>query len=342
MKAALFYGAGRKLGIESVPDPVPQADQVIIEVARAGICGSDLHITQTDYMPAGLILGHEFAGTVVDAGAAAKGIFKTGSRVTALPLNPCNSCEACGHGWPNLCATGHFTGTALFAQGAYAQYVAARVGLTQPLPDGVDFDLGGMVEPLAVAHHIVAQAELRKNAAVLIIGGGPIGQGTALFARHAGARHVVLSEPSPERRAKALELGATAVIDPRAEAPDAAFERLTGGAPDVVFECVGLPGMLEESVRLVRVRGVVVIGGVLLEQDRLNPIMALSKEVTIRYSQAYTASDFETVIDAIAKGKVVPAPMHTSTVTLEETPDAFENLRNAPSECKVLIAPNSA
>lgn len=341
MKAAIFHEAGRKLTIETVPDPVLQPDQILIEVARSGICGSDLHVTQRPgIMPPGIILGHEFAGTVAAVGAAAAGKWKIGSRVTALPLNPCNSCDACHHGWPNLCAKGHFTGNALIAQGAYAQYVAARAALTQPLPDGVGFDEGGMVEPLAVGHHIVGQADIPKGAQVLVLGGGPIGQAVTLFARHAGARHVVVSEFSPERRAKALELGATAVLDPRTGPVDAQFARLAGGPPQVVFECVGLPGLLEQAVHLAGVRGVVVVAGILLEQDRLNPIMALSKEVTIRYSQAYTEADFAAVIDAISRGRINPTPMHSATVTLDELPDMFEALRTSPRHSKVLIAPN--
>src|SRR5438094_812021 len=201
MRAAVFHEAGKPLSIEQVPDPVPRSDQVIIEVVNAGICGSDLHVTQhPGLMPSGLILGHEFAGTIAALGSDVRGPWRVGDRVTALPLNACHSCEACDSGLPALCGHNLFTGSFLAAQGAYAQYVAARDRMLQPLPDGVSFEEGAMVEPLAVGHHIVDMAEVPVGASVLILGGGPIGAAVALFARHAGARHVVVSERSADRR----------------------------------------------------------------------------------------------------------------------------------------------
>jgi len=197
-----------------------------------------------------------------------------------------------------------------------------------------------MVEPLAVGHHTVSRADMPKDAAVLVLGAGPIGIAVSIFARHAGARHVVVSERSPDRRRLALAIGATAVIDPQAEDVATAFARETGGQrPHVVFECVGLPGILNEAIQLVAIHGQIVVAGVILEQDKILPIVALGKEVTIRYSQAYTQRDFAAVIDAVATGAVKPGPIHTSTVSLDELPTAFEALRAQSRECKVLMRP---
>ncbi len=340
MRAALFHAAGTPLSIENVADPTPAPDQVILEVANAGICGSDLHITQyPGFMPSGTIPGHEFAGTIAAIGAAVTGPWKVGDRVTALPLNACNNCEACDSHLPALCAQNIFTGTQLGAQGAYAQYVSARGTMLQRLPDGVRFEEGALVEPLAVAHHIVDIAELPPAASVLVIGAGPIGVAVALFARAAGARHVVVSERVAGRRKQATEVGATATIDPNAEDVAAAFVRHAGRRPQVVFECVGVPGILRQAVDLVGLRGVVVVAGVVLQEDTFTPLAALAKEVTIRFSQCYTERDFEAVIDAIATAKINPRPIHTSTVTLDELPAAFEALRQMSSQCKVLIRP---
>lgn len=329
------------MAIESVADPELAADRVIIEVAHAGICGSDLHMTESPAMPSGIILGHEFAGTIAAIGGAVAGPWRVGDRVTALPLNACQNCDACDAHLPALCSNNLFTGTTPLVQGAYAQLVTARGSMLQQLPDGVTFEEGALVEPLAVGHHIVSMAQMPRDAAVLVLGGGPIGIAVALFARHAGARHVIVSERSPYRRDLAREIGATAVIDPDAEDVGAAFARLSGGQkPHVVFECVGIPGMLDQAIGLCGVRGQVVVAGVILKQDSYLPIVALGKEVTIRYSQAYTVHDFEAVIDAIARGEVRPAPIHTSTVSLDALPAAFEALRSHPRECKVLIRPS--
>ncbi|MFT4053651.1 MAG: alcohol dehydrogenase catalytic domain-containing protein [Novosphingobium sp.] len=339
MRAAVFHEAGRPLAIETVPDPRAAPDQVIVAVAGAGICGSDLHVTQTPGIaPAGLILGHEYAGTIVEVGAEVTG-WKAGDRVTALPLFPCRSCEACDAGLPALCPGGRFAGTTLEAPGAYAQFVAARGDLLQKVPEGVPFSEAAMIEPLAVGSHVVSRAGLRPDDAVLVMGGGPIGAVVALLARHAGVRHVVVSEPFPARRELALAAGATAVIDPAAQDVAATFAGIAGRRPDVVFECVGLPGMLDQAVRLANLRGRVVVAGVVFTQDTLPPLEALGKEVTIIYSQAYTEHDFERVITLLAAREANVTPLHTATIGLAALPETFEALRKASPHCKVLIDP---
>lgn len=341
MRAALFHGAGKPLAIETIADPRPAADEVVIAVAGAGICGSDLHFTAIEQpVPSGgLVLGHEFAGTIVDVGRDVGNGLKPGDRVTALPIFACRSCDACEAGLPALCPGGIFAGYTSDRPGGFAQFVKARGAMVQKLPDGVTFSDGAMVEPLAVGHHIVSRAALRPGEAVLILGGGPIGAAVALFARIAGAAHVIVSEPFPARRARSLAAGATASIDPQAEPVERAFLAIAGRRPDIVFECVGLPGMLHQAVDLVGLRGRVVVAGVLFEEDRLPPIVALGKEVTIIYSQAYTERDFAAVIDMIARGVADPAPLHTATIGLDALPDMFEALRTASPHCKVLIDP---
>jgi len=341
VRAAVFRAAGQPLAIETRPDPEPAADEVILAVAGAGICGSDLHFTESapPLPESGLVLGHEFAGTIVALGKGAGGSLKAGDRVTALPIFPCRSCDACDAGLPALCPGGIFSGYDPDKTGGFAEFVKVRADMVQALPAGVDFTEGAMVEPLAVGHHIVSRASLRGGEAILILGGGPIGAAVALFARIAGAAHVVVSEPFPARRERALAAGATAVIDPKAEAVDAAFARIAGRRPEVVFECVGLPGLLAQAVNLAGVRGRVVISGVVFEEDRLAPMIALGKEVTILYSQAYTERDFAAVIDLVARDIADPAPLHTATISFDALPETFESLRSASPHCKVLIDP---
>lgn len=339
MRAAVFREAGRPLDIVTVADPTPGPGQVVLEVHGAGICGSDLHMTQhPGITPEGLILGHEFAGTIAALGAQVSG-WRVGDRVTALPLVPCRTCEACDHDLPALCPNGRFVGTALDAPGAFAQYVAVRAPMLQKVPDGVADAEAAMIEPLAVGHHIVRRAALRPDEPVLILGGGPIGAAVALFARMAGARHVVVSEPADARRDRCLMLGATATIDPAAQDPAEAFHAIAGQRPQVVFECVGVPGMLDQAVRLAGLRGRVVVAGVVFTADTLPPLEAMAKEVSIVYSQAYEERDFAAVIDALAAGRLDARPMHTSTVSLADLPAAFEALRGNPAQCKVLIDP---
>ena len=340
MRAAVFHEAGQPLTIETIPDPVPAGDEVVIAVHGAGICGSDLHITQhAGITRPGTVLGHEFAGTIAALGAGVTGGWYVGDRVTALPLFPCCACEACDAHMPNLCAHGNWAGVTPERPGAYAEYVIARGSLLQAVPAGIADAEAAMIEPLAVGHHTVARAQIRPGEAVLIIGGGPIGAAAALFARAAGARHVVVSEPAAARRERCGLLGATATIDPTNEDVGARFAALAGKRPDVVFECVGAPGLLHQAVELVGLRGRVIVAGVLFEEDRLPPLTAFIKEVTIAYSQAYTERDFAAVIDALARREIDAAPMHTRTVTFDQLPTAFDALRGNPRECKVLIDP---
>jgi len=313
---------------------------VVIEVAHCGICGSDLHVTQQGLVPSGTILGHEFAGTIVEIGREVGGDWRVGDRVTALPIQACRACEPCAIGLPGLCSSILFTGTTLETPGAYAQYVRARGTMLQRLPAGVSFADGAMVEPLAVAHHAVGLAGELRAASVLVIGAGPIGVGVALFARLAGARHVVVSEPAHGRRQTALAMGATHAIDPAAAPVASSFARLADRQPGVVFECVGNPGMLQHAIELAGIRGRVIVAGVCLEEDRIRPLTGLGKEVSLQFSQCYTEGDFSDVIDAIARGRADASPMLTRIVGFDELPSAFEALRQPGEQCKLLIDPN--
>ena len=211
--------------------------------------------------------------------------------------------------------------------------------MLQRLPTGVGFDEGAMVEPLAVAHHAVAMAELGTADDVLVVGAGPIGVAVALFARLAGARNVVVSERFADRRALAIAAGATATIDPGAGPVAPAFAALAGRAPPVVFECVGVPGLIQQCIDVAGIRGRVVVAGACFQDDSIKPVAALGKEVSLRFSQCYTERDFEAVIAAIAAGRADPEPLHTRTIGFDALPAAFDALRKPSADCKILIDP---
>jgi (R,R)-butanediol dehydrogenase/meso-butanediol dehydrogenase/diacetyl reductase len=342
MRAAVYYASNVPLAIEQAPEPTPNDDQVLLEVAYCGICGSDLHMKQHGTPPSGTIFGHEFAGTIVGVGKKVEGPWKIGDRVTALPILPCKSCEACGMGLPGICSNNVFIGTRLGASGGYAEYVAARADQLQRLPSGVSFEHGAMTEPLAVAHHTVDFAELPSKASVLVLGAGPIGAGVALFARMYDAQHVVVSDPADARRQRAKDLGATATVNPKEENVTERFVAIAGKKPDVIFECVGTRGVLQQAMECAGVRGKIVVAGVCFGEDVIKPLTALSRELTLKFAQCYTERDFEAVVNAVAQGKVDVKPMHTHTVGFSELPMAFEELGSAPTACKVLINPKLA
>lgn len=342
MRAAVFHGSAKPLSIEVVPDPVPASGGIVIAVRRAGICGSDLHLAEYDYVAPGTVFGHEFSGEIVGLGTGAPAGLKIGDRVTANPYDACRTCEVCGDGHLGLCTVGKCVGVALDMPGAYADYVAAPAAGVQRLPTGVSFEEGAMVEPLSVAYHAVQLAELRKDDDVLVLGAGPIGIAVTLLCKMAGAGRVIVSEPNAIRREQARAVGATATIDPREGRLSDLCRAALGGAPRVVIECAGNPGRIRDAIDTVATRGLVVIPGACFGEDSFQPTTGLAKEVRLQFSMTYTDREFETVIALVAKGELDPAPLHTSTVSLLELPTMFASLSQDSRQVKVMIDPGRA
>ena len=333
MRAAVFHKAGSALTIETVAAPTPAPGQILVAVSHCGICGSDLHMTEKDgLVPSGAILGHEFAGTVVDANGTN---IEAGARVTALPLFPCWTCTECRSGHLFHCASPTLVGVG--ASGAYAEAIVVDARLVQPLPAGVGFMEGALVEPLAVGRRMVSLAEGLRGADVLVLGGGPVGVAGIVFARIGGAGRIIVSEPNAARRAKAIEMGADVALDPTREDMAARLHSLCDGLPGIVFECVGRPGLFAEAIRLVRPRGQIVSAGASFQYDGFVPIDAVVKEVTIRFSAGYTIADFAAIVDAMARRDIAGEKMVTQTVTLAELPPRFESLRGPTDHCKVIV-----
>jgi (R,R)-butanediol dehydrogenase/meso-butanediol dehydrogenase/diacetyl reductase len=196
-----------------------------------------------------------------------------------------------------------------------------------------------MVEPLAVALHAVQRAQLAAGARVLVIGGGPIGLGIALWSRHFGARDVVMSELAPGRRELAGRLGATDVLDPTRDDVGPEFAKRTGGVPDVIFECVGAKGLLQQCINLAPNRGRIVVVGVCVQPDPIVPAIAIMKELDLRFALAYQKRDFELTLALLAQRRISADAMLSDVVDLAGLPAAFEALKRPTTQCKVLLEP---
>lgn len=344
MKAAVFHELGKPLAVESVPKPQAGPGEIVLKVHYCGICGSDLHSTHPGVfvVPDGTILGHEFAGEIVESGAPG---WKIGEMATALPNNACADCKGMGLGECKdhlgiMCPKNTLTGFHPSAQGAYAEYVKFSASEALRLPSAVKSREGATVEPLAVGLHAVNRGKVTMGESVLVMGGGPIGLAVAVFAKLAGARDVILSEYAPARREAAGSLGATAVIDPAKEDVAEAFARKAGRPPDIIFECVGVPGMIQKCIDLSRPFGRIVVVGVCMVEDKTVPISAIFKEINIQYILGYGRPDWRLVLDLLDAGRVDPKPMITDVISLEQLPDAFEALRKPTSQIKVMVRPN--
>jgi len=337
MKAAVFREVGKKLSIEEVPEPEPGEGDLIVEVRACGICGSDLHMSDSPgALPEGAILGHEFAGEVVEVGAGARADFKVGDRVCPLPYIACGRCAACLDGASSLCREVRTIGLGQIP-GAYAGRIRVEARQTLRLPDAVSMREGALVEPLSVGLHAVAQARLEPGADVLVLGAGPIGLSTALWARFLGARTVAVSEKLAARLELAETFGATHVIDAGKQDVAAAFDEAAGRPPDVLFECVGVPGMLQECIGLAPKKGRVVVVGVCMQPDMLVPVFAILKEISFHFVLGYSEKEFRLTIDMLGQRRIRGEPMLTDSIDLEELPAAFEALKRPTSQCKVVI-----
>jgi threonine dehydrogenase-like Zn-dependent dehydrogenase len=375
MKAVVCQHAA--LSVAEVPDPRPAQGQLLLNVLRCGICGSDLHakdhtdelaetmstlgVTDTVAADRQVVFGHEFCGEVADRGRGAGRQFKEGTRVVSFPL---------------LRARGgvHLTGLSAAAPGAYAEQVLAEAALSFVVPNGLSPDIAALTEPMAVALHAVRRSDISRRDTAIVIGCGPVGLAIICHLRAQGVETIVASDLAPGRRELARRCGATLVVDPTRDSPYMAApgitsgtelyelgmgsmeklrripgwvplyriaERLGGTAPKrpVIFECVGNPGMIDAILAEAPFNSRVVVAGVCMGADRLRPTLANGKEIDLRFVFAYTPLEFRDTLHLLADGKVDAAPMVTDTVSLHDVEAAFETLHSPDGQAKVLIDP---
>jgi threonine dehydrogenase-like Zn-dependent dehydrogenase len=366
-----------------LPAPSPGEGQVLVEVLRCGICGSDLHarhhcdelaaaMTEAGYdgfmrSEQQVVFGHEFCARVGEYGPGCRQDASTGAAVVALPL---------------LRTRGgtHAIGLSAAAPGAYAEQMLVQESLMLAVPNGLSPQLAALTEPMAVGWHAVRRGEVRKRDVAIVIGCGPIGLAVICMLKAHGVRTVVASDFAPGRRKLASACGADIVVDPGAVSPYGAagdrghldtvielaelgvgtleklqrlpvpwhhvwrgIERL-GIKPKapVVFECVGLPGVIDEIVAGAPVLSRVVVVGVCMRLDRLRPSMAINKEVELRFVVGYSPLEFRDTLQMLAEGKVNAAPLLTGEVGLAGVEDAFAALGDPDAHAKILIDPQSA
>jgi (R,R)-butanediol dehydrogenase/meso-butanediol dehydrogenase/diacetyl reductase len=330
MKAAVFRAVGQPLSLETVPDPTPKPNEVVFKVRRCGICGSDLHLTEFPHA-IGRVLGHEYAGEVVEIGREVKNL-RVGDRVAAMPVTGCGSCSWCLAGEPSWCENRDLRG------GGYGQYATATGIECVPLPPDLSMDDGALIEPLSVGLHGVDLAELKPGAKALVIGAGPIGHATAYWLQRFGVPKIAVTARSRQRESLAMAMGATAFV-PSSDHLDQDVQDALGGKPDVVFECVGAKGLIDQSAKLAKRHGTVVVLGICWTEDKFDPFVPLNAEVRIQFSAFYGRKDFEISAAALAAGPDAPRRMITDGVDLAGLPAAFEALRERTTQCKVMVDP---
>jgi 2-desacetyl-2-hydroxyethyl bacteriochlorophyllide A dehydrogenase len=320
--------------------PRAEAGQAVVAVAVCGICGSDLHSFKSGFAARpGQVLGHELAGTVVEAPGVAG--LEPGARVVVRPLIPCGECDACRRDDPQLCADGIARSIGYGSDGGFAEQVLvprAEVGLTVfPLPDSVDDRAAALVEPLAVALHAVGQAPRVEGREALVLGAGTIGLGVAAFLKLGGAAKVTVVDPSPLRREAAVKIGADAVVDPLADDADAAASAGPESA-DVVFECAGAARTISDAIKAVRPGGAVVVSALFGRRIEFSPDRLTAKEASLIGAYGYR-DEFADVIEALASGAVDAEALISHELALDQIDKAFRIQADPEQSLKVLVRP---
>lgn len=308
-----------------LPDPVPAPDEVLIRVAACGVCGSD--IKAQPFAPPGMVMGHELGGEIVAVGAAVDGL-RPGVNAAALPVISCGECSFCRSGAVSHCPQIQYIG--MGPAGGFAEYAVVPARHAFPLPPELPAHFAALVEPFAVGLHGVHSAELRPGDDVLIVGAGGVGLTTLVWALRKGGARVTVADPDPKRRESALAAGATDVV--------AAVSDAQPGGYDVAIECVGRPELVQACQQPLRAEGRLVISGACSEPTTIEPITALLKELTIRYSVAYRPDEFREVVAVFAAGDIDPAPMIGPTLELARLGEAFDLVRTGAVSGRVLVS----
>jgi (R,R)-butanediol dehydrogenase/meso-butanediol dehydrogenase/diacetyl reductase len=335
MKAAAFKKQNEMAVIE-VPNPVAGAGEVVLKVHDCGICGSDLHAVQYGMgMLPDTVMGHEFCGEIHELGAGVQG-FRLGDRVTSLPYIVCGVCDPCMRDDAMHCAKIRSLGLGQLP-GAYAEYVVCGAGSLLKLPANVSSRAGALVEPLSVGLHGVSRSSMKPGMGCVVMGAGPIGLSTLIWAKAKGAGAIVVSELAPGRTELAMKLGATAVVNPEKEDPADKVRSITGRAPEIVFECIGVKGTLSAAINMIGRHGRVVVIGVCMEPDSIVPLICVMKEVSIDFALAYSRAEFQETIDALASGAIDATPMITDVIDVGLVPEMFTALKRPGSRAKVMV-----
>ena len=339
MRAAQFIEVGQPLQIANVQKPNAGAGGLVFKVKACGICTSDLHAAEVPgLLQPGNVLGHEYAGEVVEVGAGVEG-WSVGDRLVALPAKPCGRCAACQSGRASECSQIIMQGFDVQMPGAYAEYASCMAALATKIPDGLSDADAAVIEPLAVGLGAWKAANVAAGASVLIIGAGIIGLAIAKWARFFGAGDVGISELVPARLARAQKFGADVVIDAaQFTDPVAAFRDQVGRQPSVIFECVGRP-MLAQLIEWAPPNAHLVLTGTGMQPENFTVVSAALKRLRMTFPLAYEAADFSFVERMLAAGRVAVDGLVTATVSLEEVPAMFAALGKPNDHCKVLITP---
>lgn len=334
MKAAHYHG-NKTFKIEPTTPTAPGSDEIRLNVAYVGICGTDTHIyhgAMDARVKPPQIIGHEMSGTVAEIGSNVSG-FEVGDPVVVRPLD--NRAEqASDRGYSHICRDLKFIG--IDSPGAFQNSWTVPAFAVHKAPAGVDLQLAALTEPLAVACHDVRLGEVKEGELAVVIGGGPIGMLVAMVARAAGAK-VILSEVNETRLAFARELGFEAVSPIDTDLPELCRKHSDGAGADIVFEVSGAKAAAATMTDVLAIRGRIVVVAIYPKPVELNLFQFFWKELKLCGARVYEPEDYEKALQFIAAKSLPLESMITRVEPLDDIQAAFENLDATPNAMKVLI-----
>lgn len=349
----------QKLRVDDWPDPVPEEGQVLVKTLACGICGSDLHMLKhADHMldiqmKAGastlafdphsdLVYGHEFSAEILDYGPGTERKIKTGSTVCSMPvlIGPSG---AQGLGYSNA------------MPGGYGELMVLSEALLLEVPNGLSADHAALTEPMAVGAHAVIKGNMTKDDVALVIGCGPVGLAVIAGLKTRGLGPVIAADFSEKRRKLAEAAGADVVIDPAKVSPYSKWTEF--GVPvsgdeltlktmlgetvkrAVIFECVGVKGVVQEIINGAPVGSRIVVAGVCMDTDHFEPALAIVKQLDMCFVLGYSPEEFAETLGHIAEGTIDVEPFITGHVGLDGVAQAFEDLASPDVHAKILVKP---
>ena len=338
-----------ELRVDDVPDPAPGPGQVLTKVLACGICGSDLHMlkhgaelraisaelddgrppdpmTPITFVPdRDTVMGHEFCCEVVELGSGCENL-AVGDVIVSMPV----AFDAQGL---------HTVGYSNVYNGGYAELMVLNELTGLKVPSGLPATMAAMTEPLAVGVHAVAKSRITGNDAALVLGLGPVGLACIAELKMRGIGPIVAADFSPKRRQLAAQLGADVVVDPRETPAIEAWRKADGLRPLVIFEAVGVPGMIEQAMRMAPKDARILVVGVCMQTDTIHPMLGIGRELSIQFALGYQPDEFAYALQAIADGRVDLSPWMTGTVGVDGVPQAFLDLANPEAHAKILVTP---
>ncbi len=339
MKCAMLKDK-RRIEVTNIPDTKSKNGDVVIDVKKCGICGSDIHYWDLG-APSSLVMGHEFCGIVTDPGSRTD--LSVGDRITGLPISPCGKCPACLSGNPQFCphTWEKAVGLSLTNPGAYAERTSIRPDMVVKVPVNITDAEVAMVEPTAVALHAVNLANIKVGSRVLVIGAGIIGDLCAMFAKLNGATYVAVSETNEKRGQKSVSLKCA---DEWFNARDEKFmNKVLKENPygyDIVFDCSGNSAAVSTGIQLTRPNGTLIMVGVSMESITIPSISVVMKELKVYGAIGYMKEEFEECVELMSTRKIDVLKFVDDIVGLDKVQESFERLTSGEDNAiKILIDP---